>query len=253
MDLKKAQRLLHKIEAFLDNGNAQELSRLEKDLIRSYVLQLYDVVTDEVSSHEPEEEKPIKFVEHKMPVREPAPKIEVPQAKEFETTKPFQPDFGTSSQKEKPVEVPVRMTQKPSLPVETKSFQYREPEPVKETIQPVKTNQSSSEVNEELVKLFDLPKTDEMSGRFTHIPITSIESAMGLNERIFTLNELFGGDKALFDSTCNRLNHLGSYAEAKTMLMNGPAKDFRWTEPERLKMAEQFVRIVSRRYPKSVS
>ncbi len=255
MDLKKAQRLLHKIEAFLDNGNAQELSRLEKDLIRSYVLQLYDVVTDEASSHEPEEEKPVKFVEHKMPVREPAPKIEVPQAKEMETTKPFQPDYGTTIQKEKPfeVEVPVQMTQKTSPPVETKSFQYPEPEKVKETVQPVKSNQSSSELNEGLVNLFDLPKTDEMSGRFTHIPINSIESAMGLNERIFTLNELFGGDKALFDATCNRLNHLTSYAEARTILMNGPAKDFRWSEPERLKMAEQFVRIVSRRYPKSVS
>jgi hypothetical protein len=84
MDLKKAQLLLHKIEAFLDNGRSQNLSRLEKDLMKSYIVQLYDAVTDETTSSMPEEEKPIEFVEHKMPRREPAPKVEVPQVKEVE-------------------------------------------------------------------------------------------------------------------------------------------------------------------------
>ena len=51
MDLTKAQRLLNKIQAFLDNGNGHELSRLEKDLLKSYVQQLYEAVTsDEIST-----------------------------------------------------------------------------------------------------------------------------------------------------------------------------------------------------------
>src|SRR5688572_26703759 len=97
-------------------------------------------------------------------------------------------------------------------------------------------------------KLFDLQKTEE--SRFGHVPIASIESAMGLNERIFTLNELFGGDKSLFDAWVAKLNSLNSFAEARNVLISGPAKDFKWTDPQRIKMAEQFIRIVSRRYPK---
>jgi len=260
MDIKKAQRLLNKIEAFLDNGNAQGLSRLEKDLIKTYIVQLYDAVTDDEAVTTQEQENPIEFVEHKMPKREAAPKIEVPQARETEipkteTPKPSYPEHGITAPKEKPVElkVPLQESQRTASPMETKSFQYHVPEPVKKTIHAPRTNQSSTEMNEGLVKLFELPKTDEMSGRFSHVPIASIESAMGLNERIFTLNELFGGDKVLFDATCSKLNHLNSYAEARTMLMGGPARDFKWSEPERIKMAEQFIRIVSRRYPKSVS
>ncbi len=260
MDLKKAQRLLTKIEAFLGNGNTKDLSRLEKDLIKSYIVQLYDAVTIDEAPSTQEQEKPIEFVEHKMPKREASPKIEVPQARETEipkaeTPKPTLPDYGIKTHKEKPVEVvvPIQESQRTPSPVETKSFQYHASEPVKETGQTLKSNQSSTEMNEVLVKLFELPKTDEMSGRFSHVPIASIESAMGLNERIFTLNELFGGDKVLFDATCSKLNHLNSFAEARTMLMAGPARDFKWSEPARKKMAEQFIRIVSRRYPKSVS
>ncbi len=109
----------------------------------------------------------------------------------------------------------------------------------------------SADAGDAMINLFEIQKPDE--SRFGHVPIASIESAMGLNERIFTLNELFGGDKGLFDAWCDKLNSLHSFAEARNVLITGPAKDFKWTDPQRIKMAEQFIRIVSRRYPKSGS
>ncbi|MGB3080749.1 MAG: hypothetical protein WBB31_16830 [Saprospiraceae bacterium] len=262
MDLKKAQRLITKLQTFLDNGNAQDISRLEKDLIKSYIIQLYDAVTDaEGVNHE--QEKPIEFVEYKMPKREAAPKIDLPPLREYvpeksespEIPKPLYTDHVVTPPKEKTVEEEVHHEPyfKSTPPVETKAIHHHEPEPVKETIQPTKIHHTISEANEGLTKLFDITKTDEMSGRFSHVPIASIESAMGLNERIFTLNDLFGGNKALFDDTCAKLNSFNSFAEARAMLINGPAKDYNWSSHEHLKMAEQFIRIVSRRYPKSVS
>ena len=47
MDLTKAQRLLIKIQTFLDQGNGHELSRLEKDLLKTYIQQLYDTVNND--------------------------------------------------------------------------------------------------------------------------------------------------------------------------------------------------------------
>src|SRR5699024_4661679 len=102
-------------------------------------------------------------------------------------------------------------------------------------------------------KLFESAKSDDISGRFSHVPIPSIESAMGLNERIFTLNDLFGGNKSLFDATCAKLNNLNSFSDAKDLLIAGPTKDYNWASPKRTKMAEQFIRIVARRYPKTGS
>ena len=302
MDLTKAQRLLNKIQAFLDNGNGHELSRLEKDLIKSYVQQLYEAVTSEESSaqeHKPAEstfqksqrtESTHKSDVHVPKVETPAPRTtEVPKPEPIKPTfsdytppveKPKPPVYSPPEEKvETPVysdySPPVHKTEtpvyvEPEIPepkvhkfqsqieseVSTPSFAERNSSPVeevKESYPAPKQHVSAGDQSEAILKLFDLQKSDEMSSRFGHVPISSIESAMGLNERIFTLNELFGGDKALFDAWCAKLNSLGSFTEAKNVLMSGPAKDFKWADPQRIKMAEQFIRIVSRRYPKSAN
>lgn len=286
MDLTKAQRLINKIQAFLDDG-AHELSRLEKDLIKSYVLQLYEAVTSDDSSVQPEIKKSIEPVSHRVHREETSAKHDPSFSKPHEsksetkqeTFKPeiIKPDpakeesFKPSYTEYKPVEKtenayseyipPVIKQTSPDIqtsvaevtgkiqPEESKTYYNPVTEPEKEISPSLKQPASTGEGGDPITKLFDLQKTEE--SRFGHVQISSIESAMGLNERIFTLNELFGGDKGMFDAWCDKLNSLNSFAEAKQVLINGPAKDFKWTEPQRLKMAEQFIRIVSRRYPKS--
>lgn len=314
MDLTKAQRLLNKIQAFLDNGNGHELSRLEKDLIKSYVLQLYEVVTSDEDVSGMAANKNAEMTSAKnLKAEPPHQKSESHIPKVFEEiksdpVKPFYSDYIPPANK---VDPPVKeytppvtkadpVTDYSSPPkAEPKPFEYTPPEPKVEhtgyeQYQPPKQEKFSSfqspepevktdpqlteekstsyksfdtvekdnaskmhsspgDTSDALQKLFELQKPDEMSSRFGHVPISSIESAMGLNERIFTLNELFGGDKALFDAWCGKLNSLNSFSEARQVLVSGPAKDFKWADPERIKMAEQFIRIVARRYPKALS
>lgn len=291
MDLTKAQRLLTKIQAFLDNGNGHELSRLEKDLIKSYVQQLYEAVTSDETSIGDELQKTKEVPPQKNYKSEPTPKVETPAPRVTEPVKPETevteyPEYVAPVYKTEPtlytehhslkqeknvekeeikpefksapiVENPKMETQpehvKEHIPFERNTEEFSKYGPVKETVHAPKHVISHGQSDEALLKLFDLQKSDEMGSRFSHVPIASIESAMGLNERIFTLNELFGGDKGLFDAWCAKLNSLNSFADAKKVLVEGPAKDFKWSEPERIKMAEQFIRIVSRKYPKSAS
>ena len=254
MEVHKAQRLLHKIQALLETNPGHDLSRLEKDLLKSYILQLYDTVQDENSVPQ---EQPIKHQE--IPVK---PKTEyvkpVIQIPEPEVEKP--PVIVPEVKTQKPVEIPIEIKYpEPEITfsapkVENKTVHIPVQEPVKETLHKTfapPVEKESKGGDEALSKLFELQTHDDVSDRFSQVPISNIESAMGLNERIFTLKELFGGDKALFDSTCSRLNELRSFSEPKQLLLNGPARDFRWSDPERQKMAEQFIRIVARRYPKS--
>lgn len=263
MDLTKAQRLLNKIQAFLDDGHAQDLTRLEKDLIKSYVQQLYEAVTSDEPSMNQEMHKTIevpvqKIRKEEAPVKVEPAKPQVTEPIKTEPVKPFYSDYIKPASKPDPQihaeYKPPAVKEKPvEAEVESKPYQTQHSEPVMETHHTIELHPTSKESNDALNKLFDLQKSEEMTSRFGHLPIESIESAMGLNERIFTLNELFGGDKALFDAWCSKLNSLESFYEAKNVLLQGPAKDFRWSDPERIKMAEQFIRIVSRRYPKPVS
>ncbi|HZV45557.1 MAG TPA: hypothetical protein VFF90_13820, partial [Saprospiraceae bacterium] len=49
MDLLKARRFLLKIQTLLEQDSQQAMSRLEKDLVKSYIIQLYEAVQEEES------------------------------------------------------------------------------------------------------------------------------------------------------------------------------------------------------------
>jgi len=248
MDLTKAQRLLIKIQAFLENGNGNEMSRLEKDLMKSYIIQLYDAVTSEEKEHVPDLPRYVEIQTPKVHIPEPTP-IHIPEPPKVEPVRYVPPDPIVSKIKEIPVEISTPVSE--PVVVVHKPVHFPVVEPVKETSPTYKTIPLPTDNPEALEHLFDLPINEDMPSRFSHVPIESIESGMGLNERIFTLNELFGGNKGLFDATCTQLNGLSSFSEAKAVLLNGPARQFHWSDPERIKMAEEFIRIVVRKYPKT--
>ena len=238
MDLTKAQQLLLKIQTFLDMANGNELSRLEKDLMKSYIIQLYDEVSDDQAS--------VPSPAPKAKMEMPAPKPVMPE-REF-TPPPVATENGLKH--ESVVEdkaPPVDPT--PPLPA------VEIPEPEKEETTAPTTEKVLAKVNadvsEELTQLFDLSHPEKMDSRFSHVPIDDIASALGLNEKIFTLNVLFGGDREMFESTCDRLNQLNSFSEATDILLAGPAVKYNWSDRENVKMAEHFIRTVARRYSKS--
>ncbi len=242
MDLTKAQQLLLKIQTFLDMANGNELSRLEKDLMKSYIIQLYDEVSTDQES--------VLATPQKSKREMPAPEPVMPK-KEF-TPPPVVVD--TASTPEPVVEVkapPISPTPPPPV-VEIPEPVIEEkpaPAPQKATVPTPVTMKATA--SEELSKLFELNHPEKMDSRFSHVPIDDIASALGLNEKIFTLNVLFGGDREMFESTCDRLNRLNSFSEATDILLAGPAAKFNWSDRENVKMAEHFIRTVARRYSKS--
>lgn len=264
MNTNLAQRLLHKIQSLLDDGQGQGISRLEKDLLKSYIQQLYDLVVND----EPAEESTsrtsasVQAKETLIPPppppvieRIPPPVMEhIPPPVELPEEKPI-PGY-VEEELAAPVSNP--MAWKPVDPVPHVQETIPTPPVVEAPVMrevpvppPVVTPVAEPVADEALNSLFEVLKKDEISGKVSHVPIASIESALGLNERIFTLNDLFGGDRALFEETCTQLNQLSSFAEAKALLMSGVAQKFGWTHPERVKMAEQFIRIMARKYPKA--
>ena len=274
MDVNKAKRLITKIQSFLDHEPGQELSRLERDLLKSYIQQLYEVATDDqpatvsAKSAKPE----VTYIETPPVYKPEPPKVEVP---------PVVPEFKAKEPEAIPMEIkyPEKETMTQENRIEPRRIQVEVESPVIEKKEPVYTQEKreqpvytaekkeapvytpekketpaftpvakSYEEKGDLNKLFD---TFRGHDQYSVLPIDNIQAAMGLNERIFTLKELFAGDKDLFDDTCRRLNELHSFDAARALLIHGVARDQNWAGVERLKMAEQFLRIVARRYPEA--
>ncbi len=234
----------------MDNGNGSELSRLEKDLMKSYIIQLYDAVNAEETPMRTEKPKQAEMPVAKFQKAE-VPPVYTPDPPKPEPEKPVFHEPVAPKIQDIPMEIKMPVQEPVIVLPKFEPVDIPVAEPVKEVLHVHKVLSTPLDFSDELAKLFELPKVEEMSGRFSHIPIENIETALGLNERIFTLNELFGGNRDVFDSTCTQLNTLNSFSEAKFLLLNGPARQYKWSDQERVKMAEHFIRIVARRYPKS--
>ncbi len=96
--------------------------------------------------------------------------------------------------------------------------------------------------------LFAFKTATELSEKLSQLPIGDIKKAMGLNERISTQNELFGGDNNAFETTVNALNQLRSYDEAKDYLVRNVAQRYNWAGKEKKDKAKEFIKLVKRRY-----
>lgn len=248
MDQLKAQRLILRIQTLLDQE--QTLSKLESDLIRSYIIQLYDAVTDSESVSAPSvsaSSSPQPSADQPAPPRpEPVPVIVPPvQPPQPPASKPvWEPMAETPAMSETP---PAPAPVPEPSPVSTPVVETPAPEPAQAPAGPASRPGSTDQFSEALVHLFDPPA--HSSPTAAHVVISSIEEVMGLNDRIFTLKDLFGGDKSLFDETLAKLNALSSFREARQLLLEGVASRHDWANPERVKMAVEFIRIVRRRYP----
>lgn len=258
MDLQKFKILLDKINALYKNmsADARNISSIEKDLMRSYVLQLYDAILDATPAAAPKTPEALPLVE----IPRPAPKIQL--------TKPEPPPLRAEpAPTPVPKPEPARVTSPPPKPpvVETPP-PIREPEPSPAPRMAAPTTPPGQEappppkpeplapkpapvaLDDELEEIFAFSSAKELSEKLSELPIADIKKAMGLNEKIFTQNELFGADQALFDRTMDVLNQFKSYEEAKNYLAQNIAGKYGWTGKDKKSKAKNFVKLVKRRY-----
>lgn len=67
-------------------------------------------------------------------------------------------------------------------------------------------------------QMTDQADKKDITSQYKSSPISNISSAIGVNERFELINELFKGDKDLFDKTIEELNRADSFEEALNYL-----------------------------------
>lgn len=228
--LKKINRLYELIEGI------GEASQTEKDLLKAYVLDLYEAVT--MPALTDEEEDPD---EEEMKER-----IKKKKKKEKKLQKQLE-------KKRKHEELDEEEDEDDDDDMQDEASDENHPQPHEgdnaspESISSEDT-QDSIEDDPEMDELFEIKTTAELSDKLANSPIADLTKAMGLNEKIFTVNELFGGNQSEMDNILLALNGLGSFEEAKSLLRRSVASKYNWTEVTRLKKAKNFIRLVRRRY-----
>ena len=259
--------LLEKINA-LSNSLSQEanLSGIERDLMLSYIRQLYEayLLPSQSVVHAPVVVEVIAPIAKPTPVYIPTPEPVVVKETVKETVKEkiveavvkvvppivFEPAEEVEAIPEiapepivipeptieivPPVEIPI------AKPVEVPSVMIHTPVPsaAQPLIQP-----SNVRVDDD--ELFDNQASKELSEKLGQAPIDNIKMSMGLNERVLTQNELFAGDHFEFENALARLQSMTNFEEAKTYLLQ-LAQRYDWATKE--KFAKPFIKLVRRKF-----
>lgn len=238
MDLKKAKILLAKANSLFENMNADSsnVAQIEVDLMRSYLRDLYEAF----------QEIPATLVVEKM--SPPVPRETVEIIEEEIVVPPPPPPAPKPRPKPRIIEIPESIK---------KEMEAKKPEPAPEpepiapppppAPAPKPAKAKSEKISADVEDLFEQPQAKELSEKLSELPITDLTKAMGLNERIFTINELFGGNQDAFADALKELNTYASFEDAKEYLM-GLATDFKWASKNKTKKARNFIKLIRRRY-----
>ncbi|HHH49351.1 MAG TPA: hypothetical protein ENK52_00035 [Saprospiraceae bacterium] len=221
MDLHKAKILLDKINSLHRNISMDEnhIAAIEKDLMLNYIRQLYEcylIENSPVSKETPVAKKQIR--------EEPRPKPKVVI--------------------EESIPEPVAVKKVSPVVPPPKPRVVEKPKPVRVVQQKEKVIDTTNDFD----LLFEHKQGKELSDKLSALPIKDLTKAMGLNEKIFTINELFDGDKTVFEETMLALNGLRNFEEAKTFLSNHIARQYNWMDKSKKKKAKEFIKLIRRRY-----
>jgi len=221
MNFSKSKVLLKKINAIHDSAESfdNKFSALERDLMLQYLRQLYECVSGDEPSMSHSQVKAEVRSNRPAPVVESAPPAPQKMAQVAHNAP------GSNGQDHV---AHTSTVVAPTAPPQPKH------------IQPVE--------DPELVELFDELGAPDKSQRFGNTPITDISKAMGINDRILTINELFKGDQQVFQDVIHHLNGLSSFESARQYLIQGIAKSNGWVSDKKRNKAAVFIKLLRRRY-----
>ncbi len=251
MDSKKANQLLERVNALHrslhpSTAEGQDISAIERDLMLSYLRQLYELYLREsplsASSASPKPaETSIPTAEIPSPPPPQAPpsiptemaSIAVPAASPSPQSPPSSPPIAETPIAETPIaKAPIAMT--PIAETTASPTPPSAPPPYKAK-------------HPKLDQLFAQPATKELSERLAQQPLKDLTRALTINNRVQYANTLFAGNSDLMNSVLMRLNQLDSMANARPDLEE-LALSFNWTEEEKIPVAQDFIKLVNRRY-----
>ncbi len=125
---------------------------------------------------------------------------------------------------------------------EVKQETRKEAEPSASTKQVTETLQDKYRSKDNSLNEKMAQKYQDVSSRIKSNPISSIRNAIGVNEKFLFLNELFDGDKKVYDDTLTILDSSNNFNEAYNYLI----ENFRWDMDD--ETVQQLLELIRRKY-----
>ncbi|MBK7428643.1 MAG: hypothetical protein IPI60_17310 [Saprospiraceae bacterium] len=217
------------VQELIQEIRTEAIRTAEQPIISSFTF--LDEQPEEIEEEE-EMEEPILLQEDEKEIYtapEPEPLItqvekEIPQIQEYKTEPISVPE---------PTPDPVQIARE-AEPV----YQQPTPEPAR----------SGFYMSSETEELFTTKIAKELSDKLSQSHLPDLHKAFGLNDRLLTISELFGGDPAAFKESMDTLNTYSHFDQAKRYLAENVIDKYRWTQPGKKDSARHLIQLIRRKY-----
>lgn len=218
MDFAQLKKWLNKMDSILEvYSSNEEFTQTEKNLLLDYLKRIEQQI--QAIQVEDEETKPIALPPVLTNAVEYTPPIS--KIKKEVVSEPNQP--------------PSPEVEKISQPKSSNNTNQHQ-------------NATLSVQQPEYDHLFNHLIVTDLSAKLELMPLKSLITGMGLNEKIVAQNELFNGDKSAFDKVIHDLNQLSDFETAKAYLVEHIIPKYDWTHKDKKKSVESFLKLTWRRY-----
>ena len=219
MDFAQLKKWLNKMDSILEvYSSNEEFTQTEKNLLLDYLKRIEQQV--QAIQVEDEDLKPTV-----------SPPVLTNTVEYLPPTSKLKKEVVTES-----VHIPTPVVEKPSHPIENDSIDKKH----------IAANPSIQQP--EYDHLFNHLIVTDLSAKLELMPLKSLTTGMGLNEKIVAQNELFNGDKSAFDKVIQDLNQFSDFATAKAYLVEHVIPKYDWTHKDKKKSVESFLKLTYRRY-----
>ncbi|MCB0668894.1 MAG: hypothetical protein KDC80_23885 [Saprospiraceae bacterium] len=266
MAQSKIQNLLQKINSIV--GDGESMSRLEKDLVKDYLRELYELtdaipfqgaVKDRTAfspDKHPSESTPVKPVNQPYSEPEKSTSVSTPVISREEVNEPIKArdSYVPNGKKESfshgdsTAEVKEAPRSEPGTEHLTRSAEpfEKEPEPTEPVVPEVFRKEVP--VPRKYETLFEYSEAKELSDKLSRSPISDLNRAFSINDRLLIVADLFANDQQKFQETIDILNTKYSFEDAKSYLLRYIVERFSWIDEDRSERAREFIKLVERRY-----
>ena len=213
MQIQKSLTLLKKINALFQSivDHSDSVSRLEADLLKSYVIEFYDSITHEESQHGSTSQDSHARVETIVPTNPEEVEDLEPNVQPVETE--------TKSVEETPYSSEEDMASDISIADDQNHLD--------ELIEEMERSQLSSHIGEKFV--------------------TDIRKSMGLNDKLLFANSLFNGNQSKLLEFLDQVNSAESFEDATGLLRN-VAKSNEWSSDSRRQSAVKLLHLINLKF-----
>lgn len=283
---KKFEKLEKFLKPFYENN--EQPNKIERELIKAYMLELYeslmpwmnDAPTNSIEVTGSTKEIPTSLkIEREVSVvkgyvggGQISNETSTQSTIAVENPVKIQEQEKVVIEQPKPVEVPVVQQPTPAVelpkPIEQTVIEQPVVEPIiveAKVVEPVVEEPKVAEVVVEKVvevthntgqavettkysELFQINLGKDISERLANLPLKSLKGAIGINDKILLVNELFKGDMGKYNDLIDKLDRLSTFGEAREFLSNEIVPIYNWDDEAKLERAKTFVQLINRRY-----